>query len=205
MAQSKYQPGTTALKGGKEGAYAIGSGGIVALVLNALRAKDWLPWGPELDIEAAAVFTGALAGLVKAARNFMRERGLTDLLPHLVLGFLVLPLAAGCASTAKTIYNEESWEMGQDGQMHEVKVRITAKTKAGLFGEVPEGVHDVAATWSKNKDTVNLGQRASIDNTKQADVAEAVATMAVPFISAAFKGLAGAIGAASPAPVPGLP
>lgn len=110
--------------------------------------------------------------------------GIVAVAVGLLLGF------TGCASGAKTWHNETHWDQDENGELHEVKVEIGAKTRSGLFGKVEEGVHDVAAMWSEEKDTVRLGQQArGVDNTGQIAALEVAAPVAELFINALLKAL----------------
>lgn len=111
--------------------------------------------------------------------------------------FGTIALAAGlmlgftqCASKAKTWHIEKHYDE-IDGELREVvSVEIGAKTKAGLFGKIEEGVHDVSASWSEEVDTVRLGQRArGVDNTGQIQALEVAAPVAELFIGALIRAL----------------
>jgi len=86
----------------------------------------------------------------------------------------LLVLISGCASTGLTRYTESQWEQGPDGQMYEDTFTAEARSKAGLFGQVPEAVHDINTQWGGANGEPNflrVGQSAKLDNTAQADVA----------------------------------
>lgn len=183
--KATYSPAKTAGKGGKE--FAAGS--VAGLIAMWLAARIW---GTDIEPEQLALYTGILVGPVSGAlmvlRNIVREitrRYGFDFLNILPMALLLVAVGvAGCASTAKTRHFETHWEEGSNGELQEVTVEISAKTKAGIFGKVPEGVHDVSASWSEKLDTVRLGQSAILDNTAQVQALDT----AMPFVQAILQG-----------------
>ncbi len=134
-------------------------------------------WKEDLSAAEQTLYLGGLVSIVGSiivgVRNVLKEtarrNGFEWLVPFLCL---LLVVGTGCGTVAKTRHLETHWEqIGDTGDYREVTVEISAKTRAGMFGLVPEGVHNVQAMWSEEKDTVSLGQRASLDNTAQVAVA----------------------------------
>lgn len=84
---------------------------------------------------------------------------------------LVALLLLGCASKGRTTFTESSWMVGPDGEIYENSYKAEGYTKAGLFGEVPEAVHDIQAKWGDVESTLSVGQVGTYDNSGQIEVA----------------------------------
>lgn len=159
----RYSYWIGAAKGCKEGVYAA-----IAMALTVAMMRNLVAG----DLWAFIITSASGAAALKFIRNWMSMRGFTlkDLLgPTRFLAICaVLYALAGCSSTAKTGYSIDTWSEGPDGKMYRNREEAHAKSKAGLFGQVPEGVHTID---SKNADGegVVMGQTARIDNTGQVE------------------------------------
>lgn len=199
--KSMYSPAKTGIKGGKETV----AGSVAGLIAMWIAARIW---GADIAAEQlalyAAILVGPVSGGLMMLRNIVREIArrygfdFRNILPML-LAVAVASMLMGCGTTAKTRHLETHWEAGADGQLYEVTVDISAKTRAGVFGAVPEGVHNVNAEWSAEKDIVQLGQAVRLDNTAQVQGLE----IAMPFIQAIFSGAFSALTAMQAPSTPG--
>ena len=68
----------------------------------------------------------------------------------------------------------------------ENKFSAKAKSRAGIFGQVPEAVHDISSQWGgQEPSTLQVGQSVTLDNTGQIEA-----------LSTALEGLGALLGSA---------
>jgi len=76
-------------------------------------------------------------------------------------------LGIGCRTVVHTKYSEMGGEVDADGVWHESHIEGSAKSKAGIFGQIPAAAHAIDGTWAGDRSTLNMGQTAVIDNSVQ--------------------------------------
>ncbi len=167
----EYSVARTATKGGREGIAGL----IVGVVMGLLVSRGILDAEGDNYIMVSGLVTGAITAAIKALRNLIREKGGFDILKVLVPALLCMALVGcqvlGADSRAKTIYEESIWMYNEEtDSMYENKFKATAKSRAGVFGEVPESVHSVDSWSDDGQGTgVVMGQKAKLDNTAQVE------------------------------------
>jgi len=198
-----YKPEIARAKGSESATSIVVFGVPLAGVLYLLRAKfpdaAWM-WPTEMDVPIMGILASVVAYWTARVRNWQKHKndpaivnvnGLGGFKPGIVLALIGAGLlCGGCTTSAvNTVFSETITDT--DGVI--TSTEYSARSKAGLMGELDTSSHDFRYSYGGEENIISAGQSsAGIDNSNQ--------TLLMPILEALINAIA--TRAQTPAPEP---